>query len=330
MFHFYCPWFGLLFPLPWLIGKMIPKTNSGLELQFPALQRLKEAFTSYQVVSTSPLSWQKILLSFAWAMFVLTLMQPERTEQVSHVKHQGHDILLAVDTSASMQALDFSTQFKTVSRLDVTKEVVGRFVMGRQGDRVGLITFGEHPYLHVPLTLDTLSVSQMLNHITSGMAGNGTAVGDAIGLGVRTLRNRPEGSRVLVLLTDGEDNSSRIPPLEAAKLAKEYGIRIYTVGVGRKGAVPFPSRFGGFGMAEFPLDEKLLKNIAETTGGHYFLAADEAALKSIYEQIDRLEKTEADVITFIVRNPLYQIPLGVAMLLILCLTFYQRRLVHGF
>src|SRR5205823_10817598 len=133
----------------------------------------------------------------------------------------------------SMQAVDFSTSSRRMSRLDATKEVVGQFVLGRKGDRVGLVTFGEYAYLHVPLTLDTLSVSKMLNDTVSGMAGNATAIGDAIGLSVRTLRERPEGSRVLVLLTDGEDNSSSIPPLEAAKLAKGYGIRIYTIGVGR-------------------------------------------------------------------------------------------------
>ena len=240
--------------------------------------------------------------------------------------------MLGVDISSSMQALDFSTSSKSISRLDVTKDVVGKFVLGRQGDRVGLVTFGEKAYLHVPLTLDTLSVSRMLNDTVSGMAGNATAIGDAIGLGVRTLRERPEGSRVMVLLTDGQDNSSSIPPLEAAKLAKQYGIRIYTIGVGKNGPVPFPTRLGGYAMAEVPLDEDLLKEIASLTGGQYFRATDQKALESIYSKINQLEKTESDETVFLIREPLYYYPLGVAMGLLLLLSLYQvvyRRIASG-
>ena len=209
--------------------------------------------------------------------------------------------MLAVDISASMQAIDFSTKTKRVSRLDATKEVVNKFVLGRQGDRVGLVTFGESAYLHVPLTLDTLSVSKMLNDTVSGMAGNATAIGDAIGLSVRTLRDRPEGSRVLILLTDGEDNASSIPPLEAAKIAKQYGIRIYTIGVGKNGSVPFPNGFGGYQMATVPIDEKLLKEIAMMTGGQYHLATDKQTLASIYNKINELEKTESNQNVYLIR-----------------------------
>ena len=212
-----------------------------------------------------------------------------------------------------------------ISRLDVTKEVVGKFVLGRQGDRVGLVTFGENAYLHVPLTLDTVSVSRMLNDTVAGMAGNATAIGDAIGLSVKTLRDRPEGSRVLVLLTDGDDNASSIPPLEAANLAKQYGIRIYTIGVGRNGPVPFPTQTGGYALANVTMDEVLLKEIANITGGQYFLATDQKALQSIYDKIDVLEKTEANHSTFFVRKPLYYYPLGAAMLTLFALSLSQIR-----
>jgi len=176
-------------------------------------------------------------------------------------------------------------------------------------------------------------VSRMLNDTVAGMAGNATAIGDAIGLSVKTLRQRPKGSSVLVLLTDGDDNSSSIPPLEAAKLASQYGIRIYTVGVGRNGQVPFPTGFGGYAMAQVSFDEALLKEIAKKTGGQYFLATDQKALESIYKEINELEKTESNETILFIREPLYYYPLGISMILILILSLHQiryRRETRGF
>jgi Ca-activated chloride channel family protein len=169
----------------------------------------------------------------------------------------------------------------------------------------------------------------MLNDTVAGMAGNATAIGDAMGLCVKTLRDRPEGSRVIVLLTDGDDNSSSIPPLEAANLAKQYGIRIYTIGVGRNGQVPFPTQFGGYALAQVSMDEELLKEIANITGGQYFLATDQKALQSIYDKINILEKTESNQSTFFVRKPLYYYPLGASMILLflLSLTPFRHRRV---
>lgn len=337
MFHFYWPWFALLLPLPFIIRKLVSSKGKDAlkgspEIYFPALDRLKNVFPTHQMAETQSNRTFFILLFLSWMLLVIALMQPEKVDQFKQVKNKGYDLMLAVDISSSMQALDFSTQSKNISRLDVTKDVVGKFALGRQGDRVGLVTFGENAYLHVPLTLDTVSVSRMLNDTVSGMAGNATAIGDAIGLSVRTLRERPEGSRVLVLLTDGEDNASSIPPLEAAKLAKQYGIRIYTIGVGKNGPVPFPNGFGGYGMVKVSIDENLLKEIANLTGGQYFLATDQKALKSIYDRINELEKTESNQTTFLIREPLYYYPLGLAMALLLALSLYQlldRRIASG-
>lgn len=337
MFQFYWPWFALLLPLPFIVRRFIPaavqESNSIPEIRFPSLDRLKKAFPLKSGPNKSSNRLFFILLSLTWLGLILALMQPEKVDQFVQEKNKGHDLMLAVDISGSMQALDFSTTSKTISRLDATKEVVGKFVQGRQGDRVGLVTFGESAYLHVPLTLDTISVSRMLNDTVSGMAGNATAIGDAIGLSVRTLRERPEGSRVLVLLTDGQDNSSSIPPLEAAKLAKQYGIKIYTIGVGKNGPVPFPMQFGGYGMAEVPMDEDLLKEIAALTGGQYFRATDQKALKSIYSEINALEKTESNQTLFLIREPLYRYPLSISMLFLFVLIFYPliyRRFARGF
>lgn len=337
MFQFYWPWFALLLPLPFIIRYFGVSTkddasNRPPELRFPGLHRLKK-------ISSTPFTFEKrrfslplIFLSLAWLFLVIALMQPEKVDQFRQIKNKGYDLMLAVDISGSMQAVDFSTQTKVKSRLDVTKEVVGKFVRGRDGDRVGLITFGENAYLHVPLTLDTASVSKMLDDTVSGMAGNATAIGDAIGLGVKILRNRPEGSRILILLTDGEDNSSSVPPLEAAKIAKQYDIRVYTIGIGKNGPVPFPSRHGGYAMAEVPIDETLLKDIAAMTGGQYFRATDQKVLESIYAKINTLEKTESNETLFMIRDPLYRYPLGLAMLFLLLTPLYQslyRRSIHG-
>lgn len=332
---FASPWFALLLPLPIIVRYLFPaakpKSEEGRQILFPAMERLKKAFPVYSPSNQRSSLVSLTLLSLSWIFVVLALMQPEKVDQFTQVKTQGYDLMLAVDISASMQAADLSTTLKRISRLDATKEVVGKFVRGRQGDRVGLIAFGESAYLHVPLTLDTLSVSKMLEDLLPGMAGNATAIGDAIGLAVRTLRDRPEGSRVLVLLTDGEDNASSIAPLEAAKLAKQYGIKIYTIGIGKNGPAPFPTNFG-YQMVNVFIDEKLLKEIADMTGGHYFSATNKKGLESIYEQINSLEKTESNEAVFFIRKPLYRYPLSSAALLLFFFVLWQlpyRRLVDG-
>lgn len=337
MFHFHSPWFALLLPLPFLVRHLLPslpkeKLDDVAVIHFPAAQRLKKLFPTAPAPKKASNTLFFVLLFLSWIMLTLALMQPEKVEQFKQVKNKGYDLMLAVDISGSMQALDFSTENTPISRLDVTKQVVGNFIKGRQGDRLGLILFGQHAYLHVPLTLDTDSVSRMLSDATPGMAGGATAIGDAIGLGVRTLRERPEASRVLILLTDGEDNASSIPPLESAKLAKQYGVRIYTIGIGKKGLVPFPGQFGGYGMAEVSIDEELLKEIAKETGGQYFSATNQKMLASIYAKIDELEKSEANESLIVIREPLYPYPLSLSLLFLLSLTLFQlipRRILYG-
>lgn len=338
MFQFYWPWLSFLLFLPWIL-RVFPffsekKEDASLPtIRFPSSERLKNAFSFSSFSTNKKYPFSFILLYLSWICLTIALMQPEVVHQFQQIKNQGYDLLLAVDISASMQSVDFSTKTETRNRLDVTKEVVGKFVEERKGDRVGLIVFGESAYVHVPLTLDTLSVSKMLNLTVPGMAGNGTAIGDAIGLSVQTFRERPLGSRVLVLLTDGEDNSSKIPPLQAAKLAKQYGIRIYTIGVGKKGRVPFPNGFGGYTMVEVSIDEDLLEEIATLTDGQYFRATDQQALESIYQKINELEKTESEESLFLIRDPLYPYFLAFALFFLLLLSFYEifyRRTADGF
>lgn len=337
MFHFHSPWFALLLPLPLFLRWLLPvlpkeKYAEAAEICFPAVHRLKNAFPACQATKKRRDSIFFGLLLLSWIFLIAALMQPENVDQFRQVKNKGYDLMLAIDISTSMQALDFSTPDKTISRLDVTKEVVGNFIKGRQGDRLGLILFGQNAYLHTPLTTDATSVSRMLNDAATGMAGNATAIGDALGLGVRTLRERPPGSRVLILLTDGEDNASSIPPLEAVKLAKQYGVRIYTIGIGKKGLVPFPNQLGGYGMGEVSMDEELLKEIAKETEGQYFSATNQKMLASIYAKIDELEKSEANETLFLIREPLYQYPLSLSLFILLSLTLSQllhRRALYG-
>lgn len=301
------------------------------KLIFPALARLKSAFTTGIVSPKKSKKSFLIILSFIWVLLVLAVMRPQLVDQFTSIQNQGYDLMLAVDISGSMRALDFSTNEEIISRLDMTKIVVGKFVRERVGDRVGLILFGEQAYLHVPLTLDTLSIGHMLNNAVSGMAGDATSIGDAIGLAVRNLRERPEGSRILVLLTDGEDTASSIPPLEAAKLAKQYHIRIYTIGVGKEGSVPYPDDRGGVAMVQMSLNEMLLKDIAQITNGQYFRATDGDTLAQIYGKINTLEKTISEANEYLIREPLYRYPLGIAavLFLALCMIPIYKHISHG-
>ena len=326
MFNFLWPWMIVLLPMPLLVrylGRAWRRSaaDDAPELLFPDAARIRAAFGAQDVSPPRGSRLPLLLLSLAWLGLVGALMQPQVTDRFTQVKNQGYDLMLAVDLSGSMRALDFSLDGERISRVDVIKSVVGKFVQERQGDRIGLILFGEHAYLQVPLTGDTQAIGAMLDNAQSGEAGDSTAIGDAIGVAVDNLRHRPGKDKVLVLLTDGADNASTIPPLQAAKLAAQYGIRIYTIGVGSNGPVPIPDENGQIVMAQMDLDEGLLKQIAAMTGGGYFRATDTEALQTIYSQINQLEKTEAEARSYQVSRPLYRYPLGAAMALLLLYGF---------
>jgi Ca-activated chloride channel family protein len=323
MFTFSWPWMGLLLLLPLLVRFLLPalKFKSVFPiLRFPHLNILQSAFPAYSLQDKKTGKPFLILLALLWLCLVLAMMRPQFVDQLTEVENKGYDIMLAVDLSGSMRALDFSTEKQTVNRLDVAKTVVSDFVKDRESDRIGLVLFGDSAYQYAPLTLDTLSVSQMLNETVISMAGDGTAIGDAIGIAVKGLRNRPEKSRIIILLTDGEDTASSIPPIQAAQLAKEYGIRIYTIGIGHKGQVPYPGQLGRIVMVETNIDEELLRAIADRTGGNYFHASDTNALREVYEHIDKLEKTEEEARQYMIRTPLYRYPLSAGLLFLLAVS----------
>ncbi len=291
MLSFAWPWCVVMLPLPWVLlylHKAQLKDERTPTITFPKLLRLQMAFAgSVQQNANIPL-WQRILIALCWVLLVVCLMRPENVDKIGYSKNVGYDLMLAVDLSGSMGVVDFSENGHPLSRIAATKKVVSNFVQQRSGDRVGLIVFAEQAFLTIPLTLDTVAVSKLLNNLLVGMAGERTAIGDAIGIGVQNLRKRPEMSRVLILLTDGGDTASHIPPLEAAKIAEQSHIKIYTIGVGNH------------------LDETLLGKIADLTGGTYFKVTNVNALEKVYQQIDRLEKSETEQKVLLLKTPLYQ------------------------
>jgi len=306
MLNFAWPWMIILLPLP-LIWLHIEAKSKGKKLKtpavliFPKLQQVKSAFKNSAITNPKQFNWQQVLLAIAWMCLVISMMRPQLVNDIAYAKNTGYDLMLAVDLSRSMEIIDFKDGVIPISRIAATKKVVSNFVQQRSGDRLGLIVFGEQAFLTIPLTLDTATVIKLLNNLRVGMAGERTAIGDAIGIGVQNLRKRPLASRVLILLTDGEDTASHIPPLEAAKIAAQDKIKIYTIGVGNK------------------LDASLLKNIATMTGGTFSNVTNIGALAEVYKQIDQLEKSEAKQRALLIKTPLYH---GFLVLALLCIAIY--------
>jgi Ca-activated chloride channel family protein len=233
--------------------------------------------------------------------------------------------MLAVDLSFSMQEQDFELQGQWVDRLTATQAVAQDFIMRRQGDRIGLILFGENAYLQTPLTFDRETVRTLLMESQIGLAGRATAIGDAIGLAIKRLRNQDDSNRVLVLLTDGANTAGEIEPIRAAELAARDGLTIYTIGIGADEML-VRSLFGTRRVnPSAELDEETLRAIAETTGGRYFRARDTRELDDIYRLLDRLEPIEQDPESFRPVTALFQWPLGAALILAGGLALIQIR-----
>ncbi len=330
MFSFHWPWFAVLLPLPLLVWRFWPRKRNAADFQdhgegatllHPALGRLASTFLTSRSLTHMGSLQQFIMLALLWVSLIVALMRPQWLEPYTEVRTEGYDLMLAVDTSRSMEALDFSVDNRQVTRMAVIKGVLGRFIKAREGDRIGMVVFGSQVYVLSPMTLDVQAVHVLVDSIVARMAGDGTAIGDAIGLSVKKLRERPEGSRVLILVTDGENTEGSLPPKLAAQLAAQEGIRIYTIGVGSKGLVPFFEN-GQLTKVKMEIDEDLLTEIASLTGGAYFRATDTDALEKIYQRIDALEKTQAESRTVMLPQPLYRWPLGLALLILLLLGLF--------
>lgn len=317
MFEFQWPWLFLALPLPWLVRRLLPAAPAGGEaaLRIPFFQALAAMPGIQEQGSTGRprnLFWIAFLL---WLALLAAAARPQWLGDPIALPREGRDLMLAVDLSESMQTRDFVVKDEQVDRLTAVKAVAGQFIEGRAGDRLGLILFGERAYLQAPLTFDRTTVQTLLLESVIGLAGKRTAIGDSIGLAVKRMRERPEGSRVLVLLSDGANTAGEVSPLQAAELAAEEGVRIYTIGVGAD-VMEVRSLFGRRRVnPSADLDEKALTAIAERTGGGYFRARDLEELWNVYQEIDRLEPVGGDEEFFRPVTPLFHWPLGGALLL---------------
>ncbi|MBR87362.1 MAG: BatB protein [Porticoccaceae bacterium] len=294
MLSFVWPWFYLILPLPFLYRKLRRSANS----ESPYLEStilLSIAETQNRLVSsTSQRRLLILLLIIAWLSLVTAIARPVNIGDPVALPTTGRDILLAVDISGSMEREDMIINGRQVNRLYAVKSVVSEFVNTREGDRLGLILFGERAYLQTPLTFDTKTLQDLLIEAQIGFAGNGTAIGDAIGLSVKKLKERPDSNRVLILLTDGSNTAGVLSPSEASDIAKKAKVKIYTIGIG-DGRQRNQGLFGQTLVNQNnDLDERTLTAIADLTGGKYFRARDPRELRSIYDQLNKLEPIDQD------------------------------------
>ena len=234
-----------------------------------------------------------ILKVLALGLIIVAMAQPQSVNQWQEVSTEGIDIVMALDISSSMLAQDFQPD-----RLEASKDVAIRFISGRPDDRIGLVVFSGESFTQCPLTTDHAVLINLFREIKSGMIEDGTAIGDGLATAVNRLKESKARSKVVILLTDGVNNSGEVPPMTAAEIAGTFGIRVYTIGVGTEGMAPYPvqTAFGlRFQQMRVQIDEKLLKEIAQMTGGRYFRATDNNKLQQIYDEIDQLEKSKIDI-----------------------------------
>ncbi len=316
MLEFTWPLAFLALPLPWLVYKLMARApRQDASLFVPFFENLTRLQSDNENLASSRLL-NLICCVLIWLLVVLAASRPQWLGDPVELPSTGRDLMLAVDISGSMEAQDMVVGNRQVSRIDVVKAVVSDFVERREGDRLGLILFAAHAYIQAPLTFDRDTVGTLLEESEIGIIEeSATAIGDAIGLSVKHLRNRPENSRVLVLLTDGVNNAGSVSPVQAGQLAETENIKIYTIGIGADQVVQ-RTFFGSRSVnPSAELDEETLTLIAESTGGRYFRARDVNDLVDIYEELDRLETIEQDEQTYRPTKILFFWPLGAALLI---------------
>ena len=306
------PWALALLPLPLLIRRLAPAAPAPqAALRVPFGDELDTELPG----ASRPAPWRLWLAALAWILLVAAVARPEWLGEPLELPVAGRDLMLAVDLSESMGIEDFVIGDQAVDRITATKSIAGEFLDRRKGDRVGLILFGDQPFLQAPLTFDRATVRQLLHEAVIGLAGKRTSIGDAIGLAVKRLKDQDVKSRVLILLTDGANTAGQLEPLQAAEVAGRVGLRIHTVGIGADRMIM--NTFFGRQVVNpsQDLDEATLKAIAEKTGGRYFRARDTKELESIYEELDRLEPVTGDPEVFRPVAPLFFWPLGTALMI---------------
>jgi len=331
MFELAYPWLLLLLPLPWIIRRLIKPAaeikSAALRIPFfQALQQVPGSNIGHEHFN----SWRKWAIFLGWLLLLIAAAGPQWLGKPITLPQSGRNLMLAIDISGSMQIPDMKVDNQPTDRLSMVKSVANSFINKRKGDRLGLILFGSRAYLQTPLTFDRKTVEGMLDDATIGLAGQQTAVGDAIGIAIKRLMKEAKQHRILILLTDGANNSGTVTPLAAAEMAKKAGIKIYTIGIGSdKLAVS-----GLFGPQilnpSADLDENTLEKIANITGGQYFRAKNTASLAGIYQELNKLEPIISNDNIFRPIKPLYPWPLGFALLITLLLCWRHTPLSKPF
>ena len=313
-------------PLPLLVAWLLPRAPAATDgaLRLPFYQALHASMGEGRVI---PSRLRLLLAVLAWVLLVTAAARPQMLGEPVQLPVSGRDLLLAVDISGSMETEDMVLGNQLATRLAAVKYVAGNFIERRKGDRLGLILFGDQAYLQTPLTFDRQTTNIQLDEAAIGLAGKRTAIGDAIGLAVKRLRDQPQENRVLVLLTDGENTAGTVDPQKAADIAASEGVRIYTIGVGADERI-VSGFFGRQRVANNELDEPALIAIAEKTGGQYYRARDIAGLEAIYQLLDELEPVSEDEEVFRPVHELYRWPLAAAVFVCLLIALAASGL-HG-
>lgn len=317
---FACPhWLFLLLIVPFSLAWYVFRHQKLL----PTL-RLPEAGMMSKIPKSPKVALrhtQFVLRQLALTLLIIALARPQSSSRGQNVTVEGIDIVISLDVSGSMLARDFRPD-----RIEAAKELAIEFIKARQGDRIGLVIFSGESFTQVPLTTDQNVLINMLKSVKSGMIEDGTAIGDGLATSVARLRESASISKVVILLTDGVNNSGSIDPLTAAEMAKVYGIRVYTIGIGSYGTAPYPFQTPfGIQLRDVPveIDEALMQEISNRTDGRYFRAADNQKLREVYNEIDRLERSKIDVTEFTRKHEEY-LPLVAIALILIALEFLLR------
>jgi len=308
MIQFTWPWAFALLPLPYLIYRLAPPALASEEaaLWVPQLERFDVA--SHQT-NRQRSRWKIALAILCWLLLITACARPQWLGEPLNLPVSGRDLVLAVDLSGSMKVEDFSLNGHQVDRLTALKSVAIPFIERRIGDRLGLILFGEQAYLQAPLSFDRQTIARLLDEAAIGLAGERTAIGDAIGLVLKRAENDAR-QQVMILLTDGANTAGALDPLKAAELAMRKGLKIYTIGIGAEQLEVQSFLFSRTINPSTDLDEAALTQIAESTGGRYFRARDRQEMEDIYALLDRLEPTEKQKNTYRPVTALFPWPLG--------------------
>lgn len=304
--------FLLLLLIPYIVWYILKQRKSEVSLQI----------SDARVYAHTPKSYKNYLIHLpfvlriiALILIIVVLARPQTTDSIRSSEIEGIDIMLAVDVSTSMRAEDLKP-----NRLEAAKEVAAEFINGRPNDNIGLVLFEGESFTQCPLTVDHAVLLNLFQNIKCGMIEDGTAIGMGIANAVTRLKDSKAKSKVIILLTDGSNNRGDISPLTAAEIAKSFGIRVYTIGVGTNGVAPYPMQVGGtvqYVNTPVEIDEKTLTQIASSTDGNYFRATSNSKLKEVYEEIDKLEKTKLNVKEYNKRQEEYRIFALMAFLCVL-------------